>query len=65
MQSLVQKLTVYTGIEEEKVKAALIIIAAHVKEEFPIMRGYADTFLGTTGLTLEKDGIVIEKFEAN
>jgi hypothetical protein len=62
---LIQKLTVYTGIEEEKAKAALIIIAAHIKEEFPMMRGYADSFLETTDLTLEKDGIVIEKFESN
>jgi hypothetical protein len=62
---LIQKLTVYTGMDEEKAKAALIIIAAHIKEEFPMLKGYADTFLETTDLSLEKDGIVIEKFEAN
>ena len=65
MRSLIQKLTVYTGMDEEKAKATLIIIAAHVKEEFPMMRGYADALFETTDLTLEKDGIVIEKFEAN
>ena len=65
MRSLLQKITVYTGIEEEKAKAALLIIAAHVKEEFPMMRGYADTLLETEKLSLERDGIVIEKFEVN
>jgi hypothetical protein len=65
MRSLIQKLTVYTGIDEEKAKAALLVIAAHVKEEFPMMRGYADAFLETTDLSLEKDGIIIEKFEVN
>ena len=65
MQSLLQKITVYTGIEEEKAKAALLIIAAHVKEQFPVMRGYADALLETEDISLERDGIVIEKFEVN
>jgi hypothetical protein len=65
MRSLLQKITVYTGIEEEKAKAALLIIAAHIKDQFPVMRGYADTLLETEDLSLEKDGIVIEKFEVN
>jgi hypothetical protein len=65
MRSLLQKITVYTGIEEEKAKAALLIIAAHVKEHYPVMRGYTDALLETGDLSLEKDGIVIEKFEVN
>lgn len=65
MRSLLQKITVYTGIEEEKAKAALLIIAAHVKEQFPLMRGYTDSLLETEDLSLEKDGIVIERFEVN
>lgn len=65
MRSLLQKITVYTGIEEEKAKAALLIIAAHVKEQLPVMRGYTDALLETEDLSLEKDGIVIEKFEVN
>jgi hypothetical protein len=65
MQTLIKKISVYTGVEEEKAKAALLIIAAHMKEHFPMMRGYADTILETRHLSLEKDGIVIEKFEAN
>jgi len=65
MRSLIQKITVYTGIEEEKAKATLIIIAAHVKEQFPVMRGCVDAMLETKDLSLEKDGIMIEKFEVN
>ena len=65
MRSLLEKITVYTGIEEEKAKAALLIIAAHVNEQFPVMRGYTDALLETKGLSLEKDGIIIEKFEVN
>ena len=51
--------------QEEKAKAALLIIAAHVKENFPMLRGCADSILGITELSLEKDGIVIKKFEVN
>ena len=65
MQILAKKITVYTGIEEEKAKAALLIIAAHIKEEFPMLRGCADSILGIKGLSLERDGIVIRKFEVN
>ncbi len=65
MQNLVTKLTVYTGVEEEQVKAALLIIAAHIKENFPILRGYANCLLDIEELSLEKDGIVIHKFEVN
>jgi hypothetical protein len=65
MQTLVKKITVYTSIEEEQAKAALLIIAAHVKENFPMLRGCADSILGITELSLEKDGIVINKFEVN
>jgi len=65
MQSLLQKITVYTGIEEEKAKAALLIIAAHIKEQYPVVRGYADMLLETEDLSLERDGIVFEKFEVN
>jgi len=65
MQTLVKKITVYTGVEEEKAKAALLIIAAHVKENFPMLRGCADSVLGIKELSLEKDGIVIKKFEVN
>jgi hypothetical protein len=65
MRSLLQKITVYTGIEEEKAKAALLVIAAHINDQFPVMRGYTDTLLETEDLSLEKDGIIIEKFEVN
>ena len=65
MRSLLQKLTVYTRIDEEKAKAALLVIAAHIKEQYPVMRGYADQLLETDDLSLERDGIVIEKFEVN
>jgi hypothetical protein len=65
MRSLLEKITVYTGIEEEKAKAALLIIAAHIKDQLPVMKGYADTLLETEDLSLERDGIVIEKFEVN
>ncbi|TMI81701.1 MAG: hypothetical protein E6H10_11180 [Bacteroidetes bacterium] len=65
MQTLANKITVYTGIEEEKAKAALLIIAAHVKEKYPILRGYADLMLDIKELSLEKDGIVINKFDVN
>lgn len=65
MRSLLQKLTVYTGIEEEKAKAVLLIIAAHIKEEYPVLKGYTDQLLETDELSLERDGIVIEKFEVN
>jgi hypothetical protein len=65
MQTLVKKITVYAGIEEEKTKAALLIIAAHIKENFPMLRGCADSILGIKELSLEKDGIVINKFEVN
>jgi len=65
MQNLATKLTVYAGIEEKKAKAALLIIAAHVKENFPILRGYTDSLFDMEELSLEKDGIVINKFETN
>jgi len=65
MQPLVKKITVYTGIEEEKAKAALLVIAAHIKENFPVLRGCTDAILDVEGLSLEKDGIVIGKFEVN
>jgi len=65
MQTLVKKITVYTGVEEEKAKAALLIVAAHIKENFPMLRGCAGSILGINELSLEKDGIVINKFEAN
>ena len=65
MQTLVKKITVYTGVDEEKAKAALLIIAAHVKENFPMLRGCADTVLDIKDLSLEKDGIVIRKFGVN
>ena len=65
MQPLVKKITVYTGIEEEKAKAALLVIAAHIKENFPVLRGCTDAILDVEELSLEKDGIVIAKFEAN
>ena len=65
MQPLVKKIAVYTGIEEEKAKAALLVIAAHVKENFPMLRGFADSILDVEELSLEKDGIVISKFAAN
>jgi len=65
MQSLLQKITVYTGIEEEKAKAALLVIAAHIKEQYPVVRGYTDMLLETEDLSLERDGIVFEKFEVN
>jgi hypothetical protein len=65
MQPLVKKITVYTGIEEEKAKAALLVIAAHIKENFPVLRGCADAILDAEGLSLEKDGIVIGKFDVN
>ena len=65
MQPLVRKITVYTGIEEEKAKAALLIIAAHIKENFPVLRGCTDAILDIEELSLEKDGIVIGKFEVN
>ena len=65
MQTLVKKITVYTAIEEDKAKAALLIIAAHVKENFPMLRGCIDSVLEIKELSLEKDGIVIKKFEVN
>jgi hypothetical protein len=65
MQTLANKITVYTGIEEKKVKAALLIIAAHVKEKYPMLRGCADLVLDIKELSLEKDGIVINKFDVN
>jgi len=65
MQPLVKKIAVYTGIEEEKAKAALLVIAAHVKENFPMLRGFTDSILDVEELSLEKDGIVISKFAAN
>jgi hypothetical protein len=65
MQPLVKKITVYTGIEEEKAKAALLVIAAHIKENFPVLRGCTDAILDVEELSLEKDGIVIGKFEVN
>jgi len=65
MQPLVKKITVYTGIEEEKAKAALLVIAAHIKENFPVLRGCTDAILDVEELSLEKDGIVIGKFVVN
>ena len=65
MQPLVKKITVYTGIEEEKAKAALLVIAAHLKENFPVLRGCTDAILDVEELSLEKDGIVIGKFVVN
>ena len=65
MQPLAKKLTVYAGIEEEKAKAALLLIAAHVKENFPMLKAFADAMLDVTELSLERDGIVISKFAAN
>lgn len=65
MRSLLQKITVYTRLEEEKAKAVLLVIAAHIKDQHPVLRGYADALLETEELSLEKDGIVIEKFEVN
>lgn len=65
MQPLVKKISVYTGIEEKNAKAALLIIAAHVNENFPILRGFTDSILDIEELSLEKDGIVINKFEVN
>lgn len=65
MQNLVTKITVYTSIEEEKAKAALLIIAAHIKENFPMLRGFTDSMLEIEELSLERDGIVINKFEVN
>ena len=65
MQNLATKLTVYAGIEEKKAKAALLMIAAHVKENFPILRGYTDSLFDIEELSLEKDGIVISRFEVN
>jgi len=65
MQTLVKKITVYTGVEEQKAKASLLVIAAHIKENFPMLRGCADSILGIQELSLEKDGIVINKFEVN
>lgn len=65
MQTLVKKITVYTGIEEKKAKAALLIIAAHLKENFPMLKSYTESILEIEELTLEKDGIVINKFEVN
>lgn len=65
MQTLANKLTVYTGIEEEKVKAALLIIAAHIREKYPMLRGCATSILDIKELSLEKDGIVINKFDVN
>ena len=54
MRSQLRKITVYTGIEKEQAKAALLIIAAHVKEQFPLMRGYTDALLETEDNSLEK-----------
>ncbi len=65
MQPLVKKITLYTGIEEEKAKAALLVIAAHVKDNFPMLRGFTDAILEVEQLSLERDGIVINKFAAN
>jgi hypothetical protein len=65
MQPLAKKITLYTGIEDEKAKAALLVIAAHVKENFPMLRGFTDAILEVEELSLEKDGIVINKFAAN
>ena len=65
MQKLVTKITVYTAIEEEKAKAALLIIAAHIKENFPMLRGCTDSILEIEELSLERDGIVINRFEVN
>lgn len=65
MQTLADKITVYTGIDEEKAKAALLIIAAHVKEKYPMLRGCADSMLDIKELSLGKDGIVINKFDVN
>jgi hypothetical protein len=65
MQPLAKKITIYTGIEEEKAKAALLIIAAHVKENFPMLRGFTDAILDIEGLSLERDGIMINKFAVN
>ena len=65
MQTLVKKISVYTGIEEEKAKAVLLVIAAHLKEKFPMLKGCTDSILEIKELSLEKDGIVIKKFESN
>jgi len=65
MQPLAKKITIYTGIDEEKANAVLLVIAAHVKENFPMLRGFTDAILDTEKLSLERDGIVINKFAAN
>ncbi|HET9826445.1 MAG TPA: hypothetical protein VFP87_13990 [Chitinophagaceae bacterium] len=65
MQTLANKINVYTGIEEEKVKAALLIIAAHVREKYPMLRGCAEAILDIKELSLEKDGIIINRFDVN
>lgn len=65
MQNLVAKLSVYAAMDEEKAKAALMIVSAHIKENYPMLRGCADSILDIKELSLEKDGFVIRKFEAN
>jgi hypothetical protein len=65
MHNLVTKLSVYTSIDEKKAKAALLIVSAHIKERYPMLKSCADSILDIKELSLEKDGFVIRRFEAN
>lgn len=47
MKTLVEKILMQTGVDAETAKDVLLVIAAHIKEQHPLMQSFVDAVLET------------------
>jgi len=53
METLIEKISLRSGIDKEKAREALRTITDHVKEQFPLLHSVVDLILGTKELSGE------------
>lgn len=65
MQTLIEKISDRTGMDNEKATEALLAISEHIKQEFPLLHSVVDLVLGTQGFPLQHRKSAVSDFLEN
>ncbi len=62
MQSLVEKISIRTGFNKEKSGEMVLMIAEHVKQQFPLLHSVVDVVLGTQNIPMKNNKYAVYDF---
>jgi hypothetical protein len=65
MKNLIQQIVQHADINEDKAKQALLIVTAHVKQQFPLLHSIVDLILETKQTSFSEEKISIPDFSKN